>query len=333
MIGKTFRKMRAIICRNWCSPDDLCLADLPSPSLAPDQVRLRVNAVGINFADTLMVAGKYQVKPSFPFSPGLECSGEIVEMGPDVVGFKIGQRVMAISRFGGAYAEELITTHDYIVPIPDEMDFITAASFPVAYGTAHFSLTHRGQLQAGEILLVTGAAGGVGLAAIEVGKQLGAMVIAAAGSKEKLAIAKSHGADHLINYAKESICARVKEITNGSGFDVLFDPVGGGAFEQSLRATNWQARLLIVGFAGGRIQQVPANHVLVKNVSVIGVVWGAQAAREPIVVTRGLNQLLTWWQAGRLKPHVAKTFPLEEAPAAMKALLSRAYPGKIILTC
>ena len=325
--------MRAIVCREWCEPDGLTLADLPSPALAPGQVRLRVHAVGVNFADTLMVAGKYQVKPEFPFAPGLECAGEISEIGKGVTGLKDGQRVMAISRFGGAYAEELITTPDYIVPIPDDMDFVTAASFPVAYGTAHFSLTYRGDLKAGETLLVTGAAGGVGLAAVEIGKQLGANVIAAAGSDEKLAVAKAHGADHLINYTHESIRDRVKDITGGTGLDVLFDPVGGDAFEQALRAVNWQARLLIIGFAAGRIQQVPANHILVKNVSVIGVVWGAQAARDPAVVTQGLRELLTWWQAGKLKPHVAKTFPLAEAPAAMNALLSRAYPGKIVLTC
>lgn len=325
--------MRAVVCREWCEPGGLEVADLLREPLEPDQVRLRVHAAGVNFADTLMVAGKYQVKPAFPFAPGLECAGEIIEVGEGVADLKVGQRVMAISRFGGAYADELITTPDYVVPIPDEMDFITAASFPVAYGTAHFALTQRGNLQPGETLVVTGAAGGVGLAAVEVGKQLGAVVIAAAGSSEKLAAAKSHGADHLINYTSESIRDRVKEITDGKGLDVLFDPVGGDAFEQSLRAVNWQARLLIIGFAAGHIQQVPGNHILVKNVSVIGVVWGAQAAREPAVVTRGLRELLKWWQDGKLKPHVAKSFPLTEAPAAMNALLSRAYPGKIVLTC
>ena len=325
--------MRAIVCREWCEPGGLEVADLPHKPLEPGQVRLRVHAAGVNFADTLMVAGKYQVKPEFPFAPGLECAGEISEVGEEVASVKVGQRVMAISRFGGAYADELITTPDYVVPIPDEMNFITAASFPVAYGTAHFALTQRGNLQVGETLVVTGAAGGVGLAAVEVGKHLGAEIIAAAGSIEKLAAAKSHGADHLINYTSESIRDRVKEITDGKGMDVLFDPVGGDAFEQSLRAVNWQARLLIIGFAAGHIQQVPSNHILVKNVSVIGVVWGAQAAREPAVVTRGLRELLKWWQDGKLKPHVAKTFPLTEAPAAMNALLSRAYPGKIVLNC
>lgn len=325
--------MRAIVCREWCEPDGLQIADLPQKQLEPGQVRLRVHAAGVNFADSLMVAGKYQVKPEFPFAPGLECAGEIAEVSEGAADLQVGQRVLAISRFGGAYADELITTPDYVVPIPDDMDFITAASFPVAYGTAHFALTHRGNLQPGETLVVTGAAGGVGLAAVEVGKQLGAVVVAAAGSDEKLAAAKSHGADHLINYTSESIRDRVKEFTNGKGMDVLFDPVGGEAFEQSLRAVNWQARLLIIGFAAGHIQQVPSNHVLVKNVSIIGVVWGAQAAREPAVVTRGLRELLAWWQDGKLKPHVAKTFALTEAPAAMNALLSRTYPGKIVLTC
>jgi len=325
--------VRAVVCDAWTEPDGLKIGDLPSPALEPGQVRLRVHAVGVNFADTLMVAGKYQVKPEFPFAPGLECAGEVAELGPGVTELKVGQRVMAISRFGGSYAEELITTPDYVIPIPDEMDFVTAASFPVVYGTAHFALTHRGDLKPGETLLVTGAAGGVGLAAVEIGKQLGATVIAAAGSDEKLQTAKAHGADHLINYTTESIRDRVKAITNDNGLDVLFDPVGGDAFEQAFRAVNWQARLLIIGFAAGRIQQVPANHILVKNVSVIGVVWGAQAARDPAVVTAGLREMLAWWQDGKLKPHVAKTFPLADASAAMNALLSRAYPGKIVLTC
>jgi NADPH:quinone reductase len=211
------------------------------------------------------------------------------------------------------------------------MDFVTAAAFPVAYGTAHFALTHRGHLQPDETLLVLGAAGGVGLAAVEIGKELGARVIAAAGGAVKLAVARDHGADELIDYRQESIRDRVRELTGGLGADVVFDPVGGDAFDQALRAVNWEARMLVIGFAAGRIQSVPANLILVKNISVIGVVWGAQAARDPVLISRNLAELLRWWDAGRLRPVVAKTFPLAEAGAAMQALLSRRHAGKIVL--
>jgi len=218
-----------------------------------------------------------------------------------------------------------------VVPIPAAMDFITAAAFPVAYGTSHFALTHRGHLQAGETLLVLGAAGGVGLTAVEIGKAMGARIIAAASGVEKLDVARSRGADELIDYRTESIRDRVRALTDGKGADVVYDPVGGDAFDQALRAVNWEARMLVIGFAGGRIQAVPANLILVKNISVIGVVWGAQAERDPVLISRNLAELLSWWEAGRLKPLVARVFPLAEADAAMNALLSRQYAGKIVL--
>ena len=278
-----------------------------------------------------MIAGKYQVKPDFPFTPGLEAAGEVIEVGAAVNHLRPGQRVLAVLRFGGGYAEEIALNADAVVPIPDGMDFATAAAFPVAYGTSHFALTHRGHLRPGETLLVLGAAGGVGLTAVEIGKQLGARVIAAAGGPDKLAVAREHGADELIDYQSESIRDRGRELTGGLGVDVVFDPVGGDAFDQALRAVNWEARMLVIGFAAGRIQSVPANLILVKNISVIGVVWGAQAARDPVLVSRNLAELLRWWEAGRLKPLVAKTFPLAEAGAAMQALLSRRHAGKIVL--
>ena len=323
--------MKAIQCREWGPPDNLRLEDAASPSLAPHQVRIRVRAAGVNFADTLMVAGKYQVKPPFPFSPGIEVAGDIVETGAKVEGLRPRQRVCAFLRACGGYAEEVIADAAATIPIPEAMDYVTAAAFPVAYGTSHFALTHRGYLKAGETLLVLGAAGGVGLTAVEIGKQLGARIIAAAGGPEKLAVAREHGADELIDYARESIRDRVRELTGGLGADVVYDPVGGDAFDQALRAVNWEARMLVIGFASGRIQSVPANLILVKNISVIGVVWGAQAARDPLLVSRNLAELLGWWEAGRLKPLVAKTFPLAEAGAAMQALLSRKHAGKIVL--
>ena len=323
--------MKAIQCREWGPPEKLQPEEAERPSLAPHQLRIRVRAAGVNFADTLMVAGKYQVKPPFPFTPGLEAAGEIVELGSAVEGFRVGQRALAVLRFGGGYAEEIVLDAAAVVPIPDAMDFVTAAAFPVAYGTSHFALTHRGHLRPGETLLVLGAAGGVGLTAVEIGKAIGARVIAAAGGAEKLAVAKSRGADELIDYTTESIRDRVRALTEGKGADVVFDPVGGDAFDQAVRAVNWEARMLVIGFAAGRIQSVPANLILVKNISVTGVVWGAQAARDPVLVSRNLAELLRWWEAGRLKPMVAKVFPLAEAAAAMAALLSRRYAGKIVL--
>jgi NADPH2:quinone reductase len=323
--------MRAILCRDWGGPESLDFGEVERRPLAPGEARLRVHACGVNFADTLMVAGKYQVKPDFPFTPGLEAAGEVIELGSEVAHLRVGQRALAVLRFGGGYAEEIAIDARAVVPIPDTMDWVTAAAFPVAYGTSHFALTHRGHLTAGETLLVLGAAGGVGLTAVEIGKELGARVIAAAGGPAKLAVAREHGADALIDYSQESIRDRVRELTGGLGADVVFDPVGGDAFDQALRAVNWEARMLVIGFAAGRIQSVPANLILVKNISVIGVVWGAQAARDPVLVSRNLAELLRWWEQRRLKPVVAKTFPLSEAGAAMQALLSRQHAGKIVL--
>jgi NADPH2:quinone reductase len=323
--------MKAILCREWGGPETLRLEEVAGEPLRPTEARIRVRAAGVNFADTLMIAGTYQVKPEFPFTPGLEAAGEVVETGAEVTHLAPGQRVLAVLRFGGGYAEEIAVNADAVVPIPDAMDFVTAAAFPVAYGTAHFALTHRGHLARGETLLVLGAAGGVGLGAVEIGKALGARVIAAAGGADKLAVARQHGADDLIDYQSQSIRDRVRGLTDGRGADVVFDPVGGDAFDQALRAVNWEARMLVIGFAAGRIQSVPANLILVKNISVIGVVWGAQAARDPVLVSRNLAEMLRWWEAGRLRPVVAKTFPLAEAGAALHALLSRRHAGKIVL--
>lgn len=323
--------MKAVRVHEWGAPEVLRVDAVEPEPLRPGQARIRVRAAGVNFADTLMVAGQYQVKPPFPFTPGLEAGGEVIETGAEVRHLRPGQRVLAVLRRGGGYAEEIVVDAAAVVPIPEAMDYVTAAAFPVAYGTSHLALTHRGNLQPGETLLVLGAAGGVGLTAVEIGKQMGARVIAAAGGPEKLAVARQHGADELIDYRSESIRDRVRELTGGLGADVVFDPVGGDAFDQALRAVNWEARMLVIGFAGGRIQSVPANLILVKNISVIGVVWGAQAERDPVLVSRNLAELLRWWEAGRLKPVVAKTFPLAEAGAAMQALLSRRYAGKILL--
>ena len=309
----------------------LQLENVPPRALRPGEVRVRVRAAGVNFADSLMVGGTYQVKPPFPFTPGLEAAGEVIETGDGVPSLRSGQRVLAVLRDGGGYAEEIVLDAATVLPIPETMDFVTAAAFPVAYGTSHFALTHRGDLQSGETLLVLGAAGGVGLTAVEIGKARGARVIAAAGGAHKLAVARSRGADELIDYRSESLRDRVRELTGGKGADVVYDPVGGDAFDQALRAVNWEARMLVIGFASGRIQAVPANLILVKNISVIGVVWGAQTERHPAWMSRTLAELLRWWEDGKLKPLIAKTFSLAEAGAALDALVSRRYAGKVVL--
>lgn len=324
--------MKAMICREWGPPGNLMLADLPSPPIGPGQVRVRVRAAGLNFADTLQVAGKYQVKPPLPFTPGLEVSGEILEIGPDVAKpFRIGQRVLGFLRFGGGYADELVISADNLLAIHDSLGDIEAGGFPAVYGTSYYALTWRGRLKPGETLLVLGAAGGVGLAAVEIGKRLGARVVAAAGGAEKCALTLEYGADHAIDYTRESIRDRVRDITGGAGADVVYDPVGGDAFDQAIRAVAWDARMLVIGFAAGRIQSVPANLILVKNIAVTGVVFGAQNERDPQIGGSFTAEMLRWHAAGKLRPRVSKTFPLSEAPAALDALLSRKYPGKIVL--
>lgn len=322
--------MKAIICDHWGMPDELKLGDLPSPALRPGAVRIAIKACSINYADTLMVQGLYQEKPPFPFSPGMEAAGIIAEVGEGIDYLYVGDRVMALCGHGGL-AEEAVVDASTVIPIPDSMPFNEAAAFAVAYGTSHIALAHRGQLRSGESLLVHGAAGGVGLTAVELGKLLGATVIATASTPEKLALAGSYGADHLINYTDENFVDRVKEITNRKGADVIFDPVGGDVFDQSLRCIAWEGRLLIIGFASGRIPDLPANRALLKNCSAVGVFWGAYSVRKPAVLLRSLNQLLGWYQEGKLKPHVTDTYPLEDTAAAMNQLLSRQAKGKVVV--
>jgi NADPH2:quinone reductase len=294
------------------------------------QVRIGVRAAGVNFPDYLMVTGKYQVKPPLPFTPGIEAAGEIIERAPDVVDLRPGQRVVALARRGGAFASELTLPAPFVVPIPDIMDFVTAAGFPVAYGTAHLALTHRGQLRGGETLLVTGAGGGVGLAAVEVGKRLGARVIAAASGADKLKIASEHGADDLIDYQTTSLRDRIKDLAGG--VDVAFEPVGGDIFDQCSHVMNWEGRLLVIGFASGRIPSAPANLILVKNYSLVGVVFGAHIEKFPLSVRPRIQELLRWYNDGSLKPHISRTFPLDQAAVALNEMAARNVRGKIVLT-
>ena len=325
--------MKAIFCNKLGGTENLAYVDTVSPRPGPNDVLIKVKAAGLNFADTLQIAGKYQSKLEPPFIPGMEVAGEILEIGQGVNRpLNVGQRVMAFMRGGGAFAEEVLVDSEWLVPVPDEMDDIIAAGFPTVYGTSNFALKHRGNLQAGETLLVLGAAGGVGLTAVELGKTMGANVIAAAGGSEKCKVAIDHGADFAIDYKSESIRDRVKELTDNRGADVVYDAVGGDAFDQAIRAVNWEARMLIIGFAAGRIQQIPANLILVKNISVVGVVYGAQTERDPSYGASFVQEAADLFRQGRVKPHIGKTFPLSQAAKAMDALLSRSYAGKIILT-
>lgn len=323
--------MRAILCEELTGPDGLRLADLPEPTPGPGEVVVGIRACGVNFADTLIVQGKYQEKPPLPFVPGAEIAGDVLALGEGVTHLRVGQRVAALCDTGG-FAEQVAVAAARCVPLPDGMAYETAAGFLITYGTSHLALTRRGQLQPGETLLVHGAAGGVGLAAVEIGALLGAEVIATASSAEKLALARRYGAAHTIDYTQEDFVARVKEITGGRGADVIYDPVGGDVFDRSLRCIAWEGRLLVIGFASGRIPQPPAGLLLVKNVAVVGLYWGAYAARNPQVLTDSLAQLFAWQAAGKLKPHISAAYPLEKTGDALRSLMERKSVGKVVVT-
>jgi NADPH2:quinone reductase len=319
------------LCKQWGDPSTLVVEDIERKAPSAGEVRIAVRACGVNFPDTLIIQGLYQVKPPLPFSPGMEVAGEVMECSEGVKHLKPGDRVMAVTTYGG-FAEEVNLPAAGVIPLPPSMDFVTAASFPLTYGTSHVALTHRAKLQAGEILLVLGAAGGVGLAAVEIGKLLGATVIAAASTPEKLALAKQYGADHTINYSSENLRDRVKEITGGNGANVVYDPVGGALFDQAVRSMAWEGRVLVIGFASGTIPQLPVNLTLLKNCSVVGVYWGGYMANDPSVILDSLKVLLGWASEGKVKPHVSQTYPLEQAGEAIWALARRQAMGKVVVT-
>lgn len=322
--------MRAVVAEKVSEPEDLKVVDLPEPTPGAGEIRIDVKATALNFADTLIIGHKYQVKPDFPFSPGFEVAGIVSAVGDGVTDFKAGDRVIATMDYG-AYREQVIV-EDYLAhPFPEEMDFATAASFPVAYGTSYVGLLRRSHIAVGETVLVHGAAGGVGLTAVEIAKAAGARVIATASSDAKCAITLEHGADEAINYAEVDFRDRVNELTDGKGADVIYDPVGGDVFDQSLRCINWGGRILVIGFAAGRIPQIPANLLLVKSCSAIGVFWSSHRRREPLELRQDYRQLFQWWSEGKLKPLVGASYPLEQAGEAMRALLSRKVAGKIVL--
>ena len=322
--------MKALLCRALGPVESLEVGEQESPRPGPGELKIAVRACGINFADLLMVQGLYQERPPLPFCPGMEVSGVVETLGEGVDGFRPGDRVAALCRHGGL-AQEVLASAAGTVHIADGMDFESAAALNVAYGTAHVGLSHRARLRAGEVLLVHGAAGGVGLAAVEIGKLMGATVIATAGSETKREIARRHGADHVIDHREGAFREPVKALSGGRGADVIFDPVGGAVFDESLRCINWEGRLLVVGFASGTIPRAPANLMLVKNCSVLGVYWGAYLHRDPAVLTGAWRTLLDWYEAGRLRPHVSAVYPLERGREALEALAGRRATGKVVV--
>jgi len=321
---------KAVVCRALGTPETLRLEDFVSQPLTPGQVRVRIRAAGINFPDILMAAGEYQLKPELPFTPGMEAAGDISEIADDAKGVKVGDRVIVKLRFGG-YAEEVVVTPSQLTPLPSTFDYAEGATFLAAHGTAHHALVDRGQVKPGEVLLVHGAGGGVGLAAVEIGKLLGATVIAAASSEEKLAVAKARGADHGVLYSAEPFREAVKRITGGKGVDVVFDPVGGEIFEQSLRCINWGARLLVIGFTGG-IGVAKTNLVLIKGASVLGVRAGEAVRRDPKIGEARFRTLMAWAEAGKIRPNVSHRLPLADVAQAMRLLTERKAIGRVALT-
>ncbi|MEX0637329.1 MAG: NADPH:quinone oxidoreductase family protein [Burkholderiales bacterium] len=322
--------MKALLCKQFGPPESLVLEDVPSPKPGPGEVVVSIKAASVNFPDVLIIQNKYQFKPPLPFSPGSELAGVVKEVGPDVKNVKPGDKVIAFTTFG-AFAEEVKTEASRLLPMPEGMGFDAAASFILTYGTTDHALRDRAQLKAGETLLVLGAAGGVGVAALEIGKALGARVIACASSNDKLAVCREHGADETINYAAEDLRERIKALTGGKGADVIYDAVGGPYTEPAFRSIAWRGRHLVIGFAAGEIPKLPLNLALLKGAAVVGVFWGDFTRREPQAFADSARQLARWYKEGRLKPHVSATFPLEKAADAMNLLASRKAKGKVVV--
>ncbi|TMC18595.1 MAG: NADPH:quinone oxidoreductase family protein [Chloroflexi bacterium] len=322
--------MKAVLCKEYGPPESLVLEDVEALKPGMGQVVVGVKACGVNFPDTLIIQGKYQFKPPMPFAPGGEVAGIVKEVGEGIDSVKVGDRVIAFIGWGG-FAEEVLTDATRLIPIPAGMDFTTAAAFVMTYGTSHYALKDRAQLKPGETLLVLGAAGGVGLAAVEIGKVIGARVIAAASTDGKLEVCKEQGADEVINYVNEDLKVRVKELTGGDGVDVIYDPVGGDYSEAALRGIAWGGRHLVIGFTAGEIPRIPLNLPLLKGCSIMGVFWGSFMAREASHYQENIQELLSWFSAGKLKPHISATYPLEQAAEALNDVIGRKVKGKVVL--
>lgn len=322
--------MKALVCKEFGPAKNLKVEEMNEPIPNSDEVCIKVHAAGVNFPDILMVEGKYQVKPAFPFAPGAEAAGEIISIGDNVTNYKVGQRVIAMTGHG-AFAEIVKASEKKIIPLNDNVDFETASILPMVYGTSAHALIQRGKLKKDETLLVHGAAGGVGLAAVEIGKAMGARVIATASTDEKCQVAREHGADETINYSNGQFKEIVKSMTDGKGADVIYDPVGGDVFDQSLRCIAWEGRLLVVGFTSGRIPSAPANLALLKSCDIVGVFWGAFVERTPHINLENFDKLYQWIDEGYIKPRISMKVSLENTLDAMQAIADRKIIGKAIV--
>jgi NADPH2:quinone reductase len=322
--------MKAIICNKFGQPDDLEYLNVLVPTPKENEILIAVKACSVNFPDTLIIQGKYQFRPEFPFSPGSDVAGIVEKVGKNVKHLKVGNEVVGFIPYGG-FAEKAIVKASDCFPKPKAMSMVNASAFLLAYGTSYHALKDRARLKEGETILILGASGGVGLTAVELSKLMGARVIAAASTKEKLDLCKEFGADEVINYTEESLKDRVKELTNGKGVDVIYDPVGGHFSELALRAIAWKGRHLVIGFANGEIPKIPINLTLLKGASIVGVFWGAFAQKEPKKSLENIHQLLTWFAKGKLKPHIDKTYSLKDAPKALEDMMGRKVKGKIVI--
>ncbi|PWR22423.1 NADPH:quinone oxidoreductase family protein [Zavarzinia compransoris] len=322
--------MKVLHCKAYGPPEALVLEDVAPAALGRGEVRVRLHAAGVNFPDVLIIQGKYQFKPEMPFAPGGEAAGVVTEVGERVEGFKPGDKVIVMTGWG-AFAEELVVTPDRLAPLPPSMPFEEGAAFLMTYATSHHALKQRARLQPGESLLVLGAAGGVGLAAVELGKAMGARVIAGVSTDEKAALARAHGADEVIVYSREGIRDRLKALAP-QGVDVVYDPVGGDYSEQALRSIAWKGRFLVVGFASGPIPSIPLNLALLKGCEIVGVFWGAFTAREPDLHRANVAELVGLYEAGKIRPLVSKTYPLAEGGQAIRDMMERKVTGKTVVT-
>jgi NADPH2:quinone reductase len=327
----TVPPVRAVLCREFGPPESLTLEEVNEPTAADRQVVVDVRACSVNFPDVLIIQNLYQFKPPLPFSPGAEIAGVVSAVGPGVNGITVGDRVLASTGWGGL-AEKIAIDAGSAIPIPEGIDFVDASAFLYAYGTSHYALKDRARLQPGESLVVLGAAGGVGLAAVELGAVMGATVVAAASSDDKLELCRDRGASITINYATEDLKARIREVTGGGGADVVYDPVGGPYSEPALRAIAWEGRFLVIGFAAGQIPAIPLNLALLKSCQIVGVYWGAFVGRYPDRHRQNVEELMGWWRDGKLQPHVSSTYPLERASEAIRELADRRAKGKVVVT-
>jgi NADPH:quinone reductase len=322
--------MKAILCTHFGTPDELEFADIPQPTAAPGEAVIGVKAAALNFFDLLIIAGKYQHKPPFPFSPAAEFAGVVESVGAGVTEFAPGDRVMGWTGWGAA-RESLAAAANHLVKLPANLDFERAAGLTVTYATTLYGLRERGKLKSGETLVVLGASGGTGLAAIEIGKIMGARVIACASSAEKLAFAKAHGADETVNYAREDLRDALRRLGGENGIDVVYDPVGGDYAEPALRSLGWEGRYLVIGFAAGEIPKIPLNLVLLKSCDIRGVLWGGWTLRDPQGQRALMNDIVHWCAEGRLSAHVHAVYPLAETANALKAIAERKVMGKVVL--